>query len=653
MSGSRADPSRPGATRRGRGISRSSLACALTARCLAACLAALPLMTMDTACAQVVGPPIRLTPSADPSASVPVPSPVAPPVTSPVEEAAPPAAPSMAVVPVVPRPPPVASQPLGPPDPDGAGLLSGGEGLGGDPWRGVSQADALPLLAALPVNTPSPTAKALQRRLLLSAGSPALAVSAGAPPSGPAPVFGDAPSSHRSGRRFGALRVTALARLGDARAAAELADRLPGLLSGDEAAARALTDAELLFGPMECAKAQARGQGFEDPYWRKVDLYCRARLGDRAGADLALAMLRERAGRADPFLPLAESLTGGPPPGRRALLDASPVALAAMRTARVPVPPDALALTDPALLAAIATNPATDPATRASAGERAAAALFLDTRQLLDLYAQIPVRGDEILRARDLAGRDRSAYGRALLHQAMAATMDGSRRVALAALAVELVDPLWRSGPVGGAAAALLDTVSPTPDAAALAPAATRLYAAVGRLDAAKRWYDLAQRGRTADAAWLWPLAAVSGLLPRGADAAGLSPWLAEAVRGAGDDARTRVAGQLALLQAVGVAVPDSAWLAATDGAGPPGGVVGGVDPALWQRLGDAATGGRVGETVAVALLLLGEGGPTGTPPRLVARVAANLTAVGLEGDARALVREAMAALVAPTGSER
>jgi hypothetical protein len=88
--------------------------------------------------------------------------------------------------------------------------------------------------------------------------------------------------------------------------------------------------------------------------------------------------------------------------------------------------------------------------------------------------------------------------------------------------------------------------------------------------------------------------------------------------------------------------------MAATDGAGPPSGSDAGVDPALWQRLGDAAAGGRIGETVAVALLLLGEAGPATLPPVVTARVAANLKAVGLEPDARALVREAMAVIAGP-----
>ncbi|MCM8735055.1 hypothetical protein M5E06_12750 [Azospirillum sp. A1-3] len=583
------------------------------------------------AAAQALGPPIRLTPDVAVPAPAPPPAPV-------VVPAYPPAVtPPPAVSPVVARPAPVASESLGAPDPDGAGTLSGMRGLGGDPWRGIGRAELLPLIAALPVDTPSPTVKALERRLLLSAGSPAVAT-------------GEAPPL----RRFGALRIEKLARLGDPAGAADLADLLPAALAADEPAARALTDAELVRGGLDCTRALARGRSFASAYWSRLALFCRARVGDQAGTDEALATLRGAGRRSDPFLMVAEALAGAASPPARMLSlqgdgEGLALLLAAMRTARIGVPPDRLPLDNPPALAAIATNPSTDPATRAAAGERAAAALFLDARQLLDLYAQVPAVGDELLRVRDIAQRDRSARTRALVHQAMAAAMDGRRRVALAALAVELVDPRLRAGPVGNAAAGLLDSVSPSGDAAALAPAAARLYYALGRLDQARRWQDLALRsGRSTDTAWLWPLSVVA--TGRGAeDPRALTAWLDEALRGADGLTRNRIAGQLALLQATGVAIPDDAWMKATDGTGPPSGSDAGVDPALWQRLGDAAAGGRIGETVAVALLLMGEAGPAALPPVVTARVAANLKAVGLEPDARALVREAMAALAGPS----
>ncbi|MDR6769485.1 hypothetical protein [Azospirillum sp. BE72] len=601
---------------------------------------------MASAAAQVVGPPIRLTPDAGMQAPAssrsPSPTPAAAPAAAPaVVPAYPPAVtPPPAVSPVVARPAPVAREALGAPDPDGAGTLGGLQGLGADPWRGIGRAELLPLIAALPVDTPSPAVKALERRLLLSAGSPAAAEGEVPPP-----------------RRFGALRIEKLARIGDPAGAADLAALLPAALAADEAAAKALTDAELVRGGLDCTRALARGKSFASAYWTRLALFCHARVGNRAGTDEALTTLRSGGRRSDPFLMVADALAGAaPPPARTLILQGDPeglaLTLAAMRTARIGIPPDRLPLDNLPALAAIATNPSTDPATRAAAGERAAASLFLDARQLLDLYVQVPPSGDELLRIRDIARRDRGARTRALVHQAMAAAMDGQRRLALASLAVELVDPRLRAGPVGGAAAGLLDTVSPSGDAAPLAPAAARLYYAQGRLDQARRWHDLALRsGRSADTAWLWPLAVVA--TGRGAeDPRALAAWLEEALRGADTQARSRIAGQLALLQATGVMVPDEAWMQATDGAGPPSGSDAGVDPTLWQRLGDAAAGGRVGETVVAALLLLGEAGPAGLPPVVTARVAANLKAVGLEQDARALVREAMAAIAGPAAPD-
>ncbi|CBS88114.1 hypothetical protein [Azospirillum lipoferum] len=596
---------------------------------------------MASAAAQVAGPPIRLTPDAGTDAPAPIPVPVATPAPVVVPVYPPAVAAPPPVSPVVARPVPVAREALGAPDPDGAGTLSGLQGLGADPWRGIGRAELLPLIAALPVDTPSPAVKALERRLLLSAGSPAVADGEVPPP-----------------RRFGALRIEKLARIGDPAGAADLAALLPAALAADEAAAKALTDAELVRGGLDCTRALARGKSFASAYWTRLALFCHARVGNRAGTDEALASLRSGgARRSDPFLMVADALAGAaPPPARSLILQGDPdglaLTLAAMRTARIGVPPDRLPLDNLPALAAIATNPSTDPATRAAAGERAAASLFLDARQLLDLYVQVPPSGDELLRVRDIARRDRGARTRALVHQAMAAAMDGQRRIALASLAVELVDPRLRAGPVGGAAAGLLDTVSPSGDAAALAPAAARLYYALGRLDQARRWHDLALRsGRSADTAWLWPLAVVA--TGRGAeDPRALAAWLEEVLRGADTPARSRIAGQLALLQATGVMVPDEAWMQATDGAGPPSGSDAGVDPTLWQRLGDAAGGGRVGETVVAALLLLGEAGPAGLPPVVTARVAANLKAVGLEPDARALAREAMAAIAGPAAPD-
>ncbi|WP_353858039.1 hypothetical protein [Azospirillum formosense] len=606
------------------------------------------------------GPPIRLfppperpaapesDPAVQPGAGRVLDDPLAAPGPSaaPLSLTPPLHAPSFDVVPTVAPPSAIAVETLGPLDPDGAGPLAGAAGLGSDPWRGIPRAEVLALLPELPTLTPSPAVKELQRRLLLSRGSPAAA------PGEPEPA-----------RRFGALRVEKLAAMGDPRGAADLAALLPEAMTADEVAARALTDAELLAGPLDCAAATERAKPFSGPYWQRVELFCRLRAGrigtgaplEEAGAapagdDLAFGMLREQPGGDPDFLRVAEAMAGGPAVRPRSLKDPSPLTLAALRALQAGLPPDVLSLADPARLAAVASNNGTDPATRVTAAERAAAALFLDSRRLAEAYRAAPAKGDELLRLKDAAARDRTARTRALVQQAMLAAMGGGRRVELAGLALELLDPPMLAGPVGAVVADMLDTLSPTPDAAALAPAAARLCFALGRADKGKRWYDLALRSRpTAEVARLWPLAVIALGPPPGGGALGLAGWLDESLRGADPEARARVAGQLALLQALGLAIPEEAWRRTSDpeetASAPADTRPPTADPALWQRLSEASADRRVGETALAALLLLGNAGPAGTPPAVVARVVAGLRAVGLDSDARAIAREAAAAL--------
>jgi len=568
-----------------------------------------------------LGPPAAApAPNGVPSVIVPVtraPVPADPIVVLPPQpEAEPPKA-----EPVIPPAPPVAKSgtiqaaPLAAPDPDGAGLLDPQNGgLGVLLWHGVPRGAVLRLLPELPVAMPSPAARDLIRRLLLSDAA------------GPQPAMEEAPPL----RRFGALRVEALAALGDPRGARDLAAKLPGVLE-DETAARAIVDAQLLQGTLDCPWADEVGKPFPALYWQRLDLFCRARAGDRDGARLVLELLRDQSDRDETFRALAEAMIGGGIPQLRGLKDPSPLTLAMMRLVSVPVPADLGGL-DPARLAAVARVSATDPATRIAAAERAATALYLDARALGDAYRAAPAKGDEPYRLKELAARDRGPRVRGLVQQAFAGAMDGNRRLTLAALALDLLDrPMW-AGPPGAVVAAMFDTVTVNIEAAALAPAAVRLYEAQARPDQARRWRDLATR--TNAGARLWPLAAVSN-----PTAPGLSQWLDETLRSADPTAEERVAGTLRLLQALGTEVPDTALTRAGVELPAPHG-----DPLRWTQLNMAVKDGRIGETVLLALVLMGEAGPAGTPPATLARLVGALRAVGLDTEARALAREAIAA---------
>ncbi len=66
--------------------------------------------------------------------------------------------------------------------------------------------------------------------------------------------------------------------------------------------------------------------------------------------------------------------------------------------------------------------------------------------------------------------------------------------------------------------------------------------------------------------------------------------------------------------------------------------------PDVMRRLKAASDAGRVGETVLVALIALGEAGPGELHPQPMAEIVSALQQVGLERDARRLAFEALSA---------
>ncbi len=478
-------------------------------------------------------------------------------------------------------------------DPDGAGLLGPQNGgLGPRLWQGASRADVLRLLLELPTAMPSPAGRALMRRLLLSDAD------------APQPAPGEPPPS----RGFGALRVAALAALGDPRGARDLAAKLPNALA-DEATARALIDAQLLHGALDCPWANTLGKPFSSLFWRHLALFCQLHDQDQNGARRALDRLGAESGGLD---------------------DPSPLLLAMMRRAGAPMPGDVTTL-DPARLAMVARL-RTDAVTHLTATERAATALYLDAKTLQDAYQTAPATDEEQYRLKDLAARERGPRVRGLVQQAFSGAMGGKRRLMLASLALDLLDPPMWVGPPGATVAAMLDTLTVNAEAAALAPNAVRLYEAQGRPDQARRWRDLA--ARTNAKARLWPLVVV--YTPT---APGLSQWLNDALKDADSATEERVAGALFLLEELGAEIPNAA-LKRVDAE--PTALPG--DPQRWSRLDEAAKEGRVGETLLLALVLIGEAGPADAPPAALAPIVRALRRIGLDGEARALAREAIAA---------
>jgi len=172
-----------------------------------------------------------------------------------------------------------------------------------------------------------------------------------------------------------------------------------------------------------------------------------------------------------------------------------------------------------------------------------------------------------------------------------------------------------------------------------LAPSAARALLAAGRPIPAARWYSLlradaaADPQARADLVALTPLFALAGFGGSDAvpdfDSEAMDAWLA-----ATPDGQAKAAPLLALLAGIGAPVPEAAWqrLLLAPGQGPTP-----APPApYWRALESAAAERRLGETVLLALHLLG-GQPEAAHPEALAAALDGLRAVGLHQEARAI----------------
>jgi hypothetical protein len=107
-------------------------------------------------------------------------------------------------------------------------------------------------------------------------------------------------------------------------------------------------------------------------------------------------------------------------------------------------------------------------------------------------------------------------------------------------------------------------------------------------------------------------------------------------------DGRARASRLLALLVATGDVVPESLARSLLDGPAQLATTV--LDPAFDAQIARAARAGRVGETVLLSMVGLGQDGPEAINTSGLGTVVGGLRAIGLDADARALAVEAMAA---------
>ena len=516
-------------------------------------------------------------------------------------------------------------------DPDAAGIpLSGIEAFAPDLWSGSRRARIEALLPHLPVAARSAAARRLALALLTSPAQP---------PAG----AGEPGTLVRA-------RAERLAAMGARDHALALLERA-GAPGGAEAMARLANDRLLaaLDYDAVCQGEWSRTGRSSDGYWRRVRVLCQAAAGLIEAATLGLELLHESDAAPDPlFDDTIYAMAGLAEPVLERLDGPTPLRVAAWRLAQFPIPAEAVKTAAPDVLPAIIGAPETAPETRLLAAERAWALGALPIGAVRALYLEMAFSPDERADALENAQSLESSLGRALMVQAIEAQAVPALRAELMAVALAIAGTQGAHDIMAHALADLVRTVPPEPGHGWFSGTAGRAMLAVGDREAAAAWYALATEQAPGDAEAaegalrLWPLMLL-GSDEAHVSAAEFEAWRASQ-QGDGDAAAalasvSRQNALAMLVDALGGRIDPEVWDRLLAEAGF---VMAAVPaPALVLALESAAGEGRLGETVLLALLLLGGEGPAAAPVAAVAPVVSGLVSVGLVEEARALALEA------------
>jgi hypothetical protein len=507
---------------------------------------------------------------------------------------------------------------LAPPQIDSIGLTGPGDGgFDSQLWHGSDAKVVLPLLSQLPVITTNPPLRALTRRLLAT-GAPLEGVS-------------------QAGSVLEA-RVQRLLAMGDLDTAKRLLDQLPPA-RGDSRLARLVAETALLDGedPAACRSASDIAPTANAAFWSEIVVYCRLAQGDLNGARLGLDLLQEAAQTDDhAFFELASMIADGTVSAAPPLHDPQPIHLALLRLAKLPLPASTLDELSPAALTAVARAPSLAGDQQLVLAERAFRNGGLPATSLAALYRDQPSEsGADALHAVETAWGPRT---RALAYRTVLDQQAVRDRA-------QLLDATWRAAAPDERFLVAEVFAGPFADLPVdrglltVAPSIARALLGAGRPLPAARWFALlsaetaTNSAARSEVAGLTPLFALAGVGNGDAvpqfDEAAIAAWRAAAP--GGEAAAERL---YALLEGLGLTVPETAWVEALQGQLDETGTLPSV--ALWRGLERAVANKRLGETLLFALHLL-QGRPQTVHPEAVVASLRALRAVGLDQEARSI----------------
>ncbi len=325
----------------------------------------------------------------------------------------------------------------------------------------------------------------------------------------------------------------------------------------------------------------------------------------------------------------------------------TPLILAMARAAGVQLPADAVAPNQPGVLRVVATSPNGPVELRLDAAERAEAAGGLPVETLRQIYMAVDFPDEALANPLSRAEAGSGPLSRALLYRAAQLQTVPIAQAEAIGRAFELARKGDRQASTARAFMPIVKRIPPSAELIWFAPEAVRAFLLGGEVEMAKSWFGVLRASalfnpESASAVTaLRPIFRLAGS-PEVADwkPEELSAWWADAKKTEG--ARGRAGLLLSLFDAFDEPLPEGLPAELLD---EPGRIMAPVpEPPLWFRLRDAAAAGRIGETVLLSLVTLGEEGPTAVDPIALRDVLSRLRAVNLEADARALAVEAVLA---------
>lgn len=511
-------------------------------------------------------------------------------------------------------------------DPDAAGTLAPAQGgFGLNMWQGTGRALVEKLLPRLPVGVASPTMRNLMRRLLLSTAAAPAGKGSGTVPS------------------LVALRVELLAKMGDQVAVNSLLGAVPGRNTNP---GLLKLEADALFlandNARACALAAAHIREQKDVFWQKAFAFCQALADEKNKAQFGVSLLNELGTNDAIYFKLMDRLLGGNAP-IESLSNPQPLHLAMARAAKVQLPKDVVEAGNTGVLRAIAVSPNAPVEVRLEAAERAELAGALPTDALRQLYMSVSFSAKDLANPLSKAEAESGPLSRALLYRTSLTQNVPSAQAEPVARAFALARRGGRFPSAARVFQPVLQRLPPSAELAWLAPDAIRAALMNNDQGMVKTWIGLLRasalfnKESAAHLAQVMPMVRLAGSPEAAAwKESDLQAWW-EATQDA-ERPRGQAATLFALLAATGDLVPPTMWEALIDASERT--TIAMPTPALWFKLESAARAGRVGETVLIALLALGEGGTVQTDPIIAAKVLEALGTVGLKDDVRAMALE-------------